>query len=163
MNGRLKKAVTTVLCAFLLCCDRPMMLKPSQAVAEEESKAQEVHRLVNQYRASKGLSALTWNEKIASVALQHSRNMASGATPFGHDGFESRLEEIAKFIPWKGAAENVAFNQGAENPAQAAVNSWLNSPGHKADIEGDYSQTGIGIARTASGGFYFTQIFVKPK
>jgi len=41
------------------------------------------------------------------------------------------------------------------------VNSWLNSSGHKKNIEGNYSHTGVGIAKNQYGTLYFTQIFVK--
>lgn len=42
---------------------------------------------VNEYRRSKGLPALQSNSFISSVALGHSRDMLTGKSPFGHDGF----------------------------------------------------------------------------
>ena len=86
--------------------------------------------------------------------------MANGAVPFGHDGFEQRVQALAKAIPYKAAAENVADNQGYNDPATQAVQGWLKSDGHRRNIEGQYNLTGIGIALNANGEYYFTQIFV---
>ncbi len=124
---------------------------------------QAVHAQINQYRASKGLAALTLNERISQQARTHSQNMASGAVTFGHDGFTERVQAIAKIIPYKGAAENVAYNKGYADPAKQAVQGWLKSPGHRQNIEGNYNQTGIGVAKNAKGEYYFNQIFIRSR
>jgi uncharacterized protein YkwD len=41
----------------------------------------------------------------------HSEAMASGQVPFSHNGFEGRVKAIAKSIPYRSAAENVAYNR----------------------------------------------------
>jgi uncharacterized protein YkwD len=86
--------------------------------------------------------------------------MASGAVAFSHDGFSERVQAIALVIPYSGAAENVAYNQGHSDPATKAVEGWLKSTGHLANIKGNYNRTGIGIAKNAKGEYYFTQIFI---
>jgi uncharacterized protein YkwD len=43
--------------------------------------------------------------------------------------------------------------------AREVVDGWLKSPGHKRNIEGDFTLTGIGIASDKQGNIYFTQIF----
>jgi len=118
-----------------------------------------VHQQVNAYRASKGLAALEMVPVMVTQARNHSANMAVGRTPFGHDGFEDRVEEIAKTVALAGAGENVAFNTGFDDPATEAVQGWLNSQGHRENIEGDFNVTGIGVERNADGTYYFTQIF----
>jgi uncharacterized protein YkwD len=45
--------------------------------------------------------------------------------------------------------------------ADATVTAWLNSPSHKANIEGDINLTGIGAAKASNGITYYTQIFYK--
>merc|ERR1719159_881202 len=45
----------------------------------------------NQYRASKGLAPLRWHDGIARIAAEHASQMASGAMPFNHDGFNERV------------------------------------------------------------------------
>ncbi|MGZ5045076.1 MAG: FG-GAP-like repeat-containing protein [Methylobacter sp.] len=131
---------------------------PSTDIAAIE---QSVFQQINAYRASQGLPALTLNATIISEQARiHSQNMASGIVPFGHTGFETRIQTIAQTIPYRSAAENVAANQGYSDPASTAVTGWLNSPGHLANIVGNYQLTGIGVAKSSTGQIYFTQIFL---
>lgn len=49
--------------------------------------------LTNKFRSAKdeghqgGLHALRWSKELHDIALVHSKNMAEGKVPFGHDGF----------------------------------------------------------------------------
>ena len=88
--------------------------------------------------------------------------MANGIVEFGHDGFSARVNAIREDIPYQAAAENVAYNMGYSDPAATAVEGWLDSPGHKENIEGDYNLTGIGLC-VKGGHYYFTQIFIRPR
>lgn len=49
---------------------------------------------------------------------------------------------INQTLPWSSAAENVAQNRSVAG----AVDGWLNSSGHRENIEGSYSRTGVGTA-----------------
>jgi uncharacterized protein YkwD len=42
-------------------------------------------------------------------------------------------------------AENVASNQGYENPDNTAVKGWIKSPGHQQNMVGEFDLTGIGV------------------
>jgi uncharacterized protein YkwD len=119
------------------------------------------HQLVNQHRASKGLPALTLDATISAQAREHSTRMANGTRPSSHDGFNERLTTINSAIPLDSAAENVAFNFGTSDAAAAAVTGWINSPGHRINIEGGFDITGMGVAQNSKGELYFTQIFGK--
>ena len=128
-------------------------------VAGPPGMSAEILRYVNEYRHSKGLKALQANSFISSVALDHSRDMLSGKTPFGHDGFRDRIDRIRKHLgPIHVAAENVASGPMG---AREVVDGWLNSPGHRRNIEGDFRLTGIGLAYGRKGMIYFTQIFTQ--
>jgi uncharacterized protein YkwD len=119
----------------------------------------EILRYVNQHRRALHLPALLPNSFISSVALEHSRDMLSGKTPFGHDGFRDRIELIRRKLgPIHVVAENVASGPMS---AKEVVEGWLNSPGHRRNIEGDFRLTGIGLAFRQDGMIYFTQIFAK--
>lgn len=120
-----------------------------------------VHQQINQYRRSQKLPPLTLDSNISKQARLHSQAMATGRLPFGHGGFEERVRAIAQSIPYRQAAENVAYNQGYSDPATQAVQGWLKSPGHLENIEGDFDVTGIGVSKNAKGDYYFTQIFIK--
>jgi uncharacterized protein YkwD len=114
---------------------------------------------VNEYRRSKGLPALQPNSFISSVALGHSRDMLTGKSAFGHDGFRDRITKIsARLGKLHVAAENVASGPMS---AREVVDGWLHSPGHRRNIEGDFRLTGIGVATRSDGMIYFTQIFVR--
>jgi uncharacterized protein YkwD len=134
-----------------------MLVKPPSTASA--SMSSEILRYVNQHRHSIGLPALQSNSFISSVALGHSRDMLSGKTPFGHEGFRDRIDLIRKKLgPIHVAAENVASGPMS---AREVVDGWLHSPGHRRNIEGDFRLTGIGLAFRADGMIYFTQIFTQ--
>jgi uncharacterized protein YkwD len=138
-----------------------LSLAPAPAMAPHPppSMSADILRYVNQHRRSMGLSALRPDSFISSVALDHSRDMLSGKTPFGHEGFPQRIDIIRKRLgPLHVAAENVASGPMS---AREVVDGWLHSPGHRRNIEGDFRLTGIGLAARADGMIYFTQIFVR--
>jgi uncharacterized protein YkwD len=120
-----------------------------------DSVEAEVHRLVNEHRTGMGLPALQWSETIAYECRQHSQDMASTHN-LSHDGFNDRINKIGETISWSWAGENVAYNYSA----QGAVTAWLNSPGHKNNIESNSNLTGVGVAYDGNT-IYFTQIFIR--
>ncbi len=103
-----------------------------------------------------GLAALDWNEIIAIECRQHSQEMANAHT-INHDGFNERINKIGETISWNWAGENVAYNYSAES----VVTAWLNSPGHKSNIESNSNLTGVGVAYDEDSTIYFTQIFIR--
>ncbi len=159
---RLHRMLPIACCALALVIascsdDDPVAPQPWEYAGIEDR----VLTLVNDYRATLGLGRLESNDVIRRVARTHSGNMADGTTAFGHDGFEGRVVEIQKSITISAAAENVAYNSGYSDPAQTAFNGWINSPGHKANIEGSYTLTGIGVDKHSDGRYYLTQIFIR--
>jgi uncharacterized protein YkwD len=121
-----------------------------------------VHREVNEFRRDYGLEPLTLNEMISEQASEHSSEMARIGKTITHRGFNERLENIRKTIAVQAAAENVATTSGHDDPARTVVEGWKNSADHRKNMLGDFSVTGIGVARSKNGGYFFTQIFVRP-
>jgi uncharacterized protein YkwD len=117
----------------------------------------EILQLVNQHRASLSLGALTMNDIIFVECRNHSTDMAN-TDSMNHIGFNDRANNIFTKFGGTNAAENVAFGYTS---ASQVVTAWLNSPGHRANIEGDFNYTGISIVKNSKGVNYFTQIFVK--
>ncbi|OKH26316.1 serine protease [Chroogloeocystis siderophila 5.2 s.c.1] len=136
---------------------------PTPASSSHTALEQSIHRQINEYRRSRNLSPLTLDSRISAQALAHSQAMASGKVSFSHDGFDQRFQIIRRTIPYRAAAENVAFNQDYSNPDVQAVQGWIKSPRHRVNIEGQYDLTGIGISRNANGEYYFTQIFIRSR
>lgn len=127
--------------------------------SDQGDAVNEIFTLVNQHRAKLGLRPLKMYEPISAEAAKHSKNMASGRVAFGHGGFEKRYNKLTSAIKNANSmAENVAYSTGSP---ESVVDNWLHSAGHKKNIEGDYTLTGIGIARGSDGQVYYTQIFVK--
>lgn len=127
--------------------------------SELSAMEQSAFNKVNEYRASKGLAALTWSANIANISREHSVDMAAIST-LSHDGFDAR----AATLQASGAisvGENVAYNAGFADPASTAVTGWINSPGHEANMVGNYTKTGMGVAISSNGSYYFTQIFTR--
>jgi uncharacterized protein YkwD len=154
-NHFLKLAITIFLLLILSisCEDNPVSNNENNP---SNSIEQEVHLLINEHRVSIGLAELEWNETIAAECRNHSMDMANAHT-INHDGFYDRVNKIKETIPWNWAGENVAYNYSA----QGAVTAWLNSPGHKSNIESNSNLTGVGVAFDEDNVMYFTQIFIK--
>lgn len=133
---------------------------PTFAQTEEKAVAEEVFKLINAYRQSKKLPPLVNEPVVYAQALEHSSGMVRN-DDMNHDGFEARVKEINKSIFAIASAENVAFNQGETNPAKTAFEQWRTSRGHNRNILGNYTHTGLAVAKSADGKYYFTQIFIR--
>ena len=122
---------------------------------------------INQQRAAIGLQPLTWSDDAAKIARVHSENMANFKF-FSHEGLDgSMVNDRADSFgvsKWRAIAENIAYNRGYANPISFVVESWMKSTGHRENIlNGRWKESGIGIAITADGTYYFTQVFVQRK
>lgn len=156
----MKNHFLILLFSFLLalfpingCEDDPVSTSDSNLLNDIEK---EVHHLINLHRARIGLTPLEWNDIIASECREHSIDMAN-AKAINHDGFNERINKIGETILWSWAGENVAYNYSAKD----AVIAWLNSSGHKSNIESNSNLTGVGVAFDEDRVMYFTQIFIR--
>lgn len=110
--------------------------------------------------------ALAWNEALGNAALAHSGDMVRMKT-LTHQGKNgSMVAERAERAGyrWHTIAENIA--SGFATP-QEAVESWLSSPGHCANLmNANFTEMGaaydINSARRP-GTVYWTQVFGVPK
>lgn len=135
-------------------------IKPTMTPSTEISAEKEVFSLVNKVRAENGLSALTWADDLANVARAHSRDMInrsffSHTNPDGQSPFD-RLRNNG--INYKTAAENIAYGQ---KTAEAVMNGWMNSSGHRANIlNKNVKELGVGAVKNQNGTIYWTQVFI---
>ena len=115
--------------------------------------------LTNKFREKYKLPPLEWDDSIWRIAYVHSKNMGEGVVPFGHKGFNERINQF-NFTYYK-ACENVYMCQGYSqyNIAENAVNGWINSYGHKQNLLSDTSHCAIACYKTNYGAFYLTQLF----
>jgi len=109
--------------------------------------------LVNQARAQNGLKPMGMNTFLAQSAQGHS-DYQSSINTMTHDGPGGnqpgdRITQAG--FQWAAYGENVAQGQTTENEV---MTDWMNSPGHRANILGDYDMMG-----SAQTGQYWTQDF----
>ncbi len=127
--------------------------------------------LTNAQRKSNGLSELVWDDKLAEVARDHSKDMAinhyldhinqNGESPTARairHGYDVHKELDGGWYS-DGIAENIGkmptgnvvgvgyVSSDAESIAKAQVSGWMSSPGHRANIlNKDYAVIGVGVA-----------------
>lgn len=149
-------AITTAV-ALLSGCDA--LLGPeTNGASSLPAEAQEFVTLMNDHRESLGLNRLEWHSSLASVAQAHSQDMKdrsyfSHDNPDGQDPFQRMT---AAGITYSGAAENIARGQST---GQQVFDAWINSSGHKANIEGaSYTHHGLGYV---ADGHYWTHMFAR--
>lgn len=125
----------------------------------------QIFEAVNGVRVRRGLKPLRWDEKLAAMAREHAINMA-GRRFFSHKDpvlgdLDPRL--VRHEIKARAAGENLFMAQGYDEPVPAAIENWMNSPGHRKHIlDGAYTLTGVGAAYSADGNLYFVQEFALP-
>ncbi|MGW6654964.1 SCP-like extracellular [Streptomyces sp. CB02130] len=134
----------------------PPSKKPSPSPTDASARS-EVLALVNQERAKVGCSPLSTSAPLTSLAQNFSEDMAARGF-FDHtdpDG-DTPWDRAAQAGVQGLAAENIARGQAA---AQAVMEGWMNSEGHRANILNcDYKTIGIGV-HEGSGGPWWVQNF----
>lgn len=146
-------------------------------VAKTEPKAEsanstfslekKVFALINEKRAEQNLPPLAWSDEVAKIARSHSQNMANYKF-FSHIGLDGTMvsDRADHFgvSKWRAIGENIAFNRGYENPCEFAVERWMLSATHKQNLlDNRWKESGIGVAVTNDGSYYFTQVFLLRK
>lgn len=127
----------------------------SQLTANER----EVFDLINAKRVANGLSALKIDDELQNVARIKAQDMVDN-NYFSHNSpvYGSPFNMIKSFgISYKTAGENIAGNSSNSG----AVNAWMNSAGHKANIlNSSFNYTGIGVVTSPKYGKIYVQMFM---
>jgi uncharacterized protein YkwD len=146
---------------LVLACAGGGVRSPAPVTTDYRDLEQAVVRLVNAHRVRRHLRSLVGDSVLARIARDHSREMAVRRVSFGHDGFDDRVKEAERRFDFSEIAENVALNDYPRfRTVTVAVDGWLGSPHHRENIEGNFDRTGVGIARSGDGTYYYTQIFI---
>ena len=147
-----------------------------------------VHDLINEERIKHGLSELMYDDDLGEIAKSHSEDMAQQGF-FAHDNLEGQSfsDRYARGsyvcvnkqgMTIYGGAENIytdwrygttTYSGGRiinrewhseSRIAQRAVDGWMNSPGHRANIlTGVFNSEGIGVGFAQNGEILITQNF----
>jgi uncharacterized protein YkwD len=118
----------------------------------------------NAARRAAGLPALARSVNLMSAAQLQADQMVQ-AGRMDHDlpgqpypSLKSRLAAVQYDV--RAAGENIAEGQRS---AAAALTTWMDSPGHRANIlSRDYTELGTGVAAARNGRLYFVQVFGRP-
>lgn len=144
-----------------------------------------IHELINQQRNSYGLSSLSFDPSLATIARNHSQDMATN-NYFSHIDLQGRdpiergdqegypcIKNYGSYYTY-GIAENIFEHHHSETIngmtvndlepletiAQITVTGWMNSTGHRENIlNSTYDKEGIGVAISSEDTVYMTEDF----
>lgn len=108
---------------------------------------------VNQSRAQVGLGPLTGFWDLTDDAAVHTAEMLAA----GQIYHSSNAQLAGYTTGWASLGENVGMGPNTQLLHQA----FMNSPGHKANILGDYDRIGVATDRSAEGTMFVTVLFMR--
>lgn len=151
--------------ARLITSLTPVTAKPANPTPVEPNDIERrAFEQTNIARVKNGLAQLVWDGDVCRMARIHSESMSrlgyfSHVTPEG-----LRLRERARdvgIMRYIVLGENIAFNQGYDDPGAFAVERWMQSEKHRANIlSSEYRAMAIGSFVAADGSVYLTQTFI---
>lgn len=113
--------------------------------SEELALAKEIFNAYNSFRASKGLSTVSWSDECASYAYNSATGCANAGTLTHRLGIpsakQSSYSDILQYSSWKMSGSEV-------------VNNWSNSSGHRKMMQCN-SATQAAVAVYKSGNSYY--------
>ena len=129
---------------------------------------QRIVELTNFQRSQVGLAPLKLNQKLSAAAYTHSRDMALNDyfSHTGSDGSDVNARVRSAGYRYRNAGENISA--GYATPEEA-MEGWMNSPAHKANILfPQVTEIGVGFYTLSNDGgnapyeYYWTQDFATP-
>ena len=152
------RAFATTLLAALFLALPGVFVTP--AAAAPAAPAQQMLTLVNAARSTAGCGPVRLDPRLNTAAGRHSTDMATNNyfshTGSGGDTFATRI--TADGYP-TARSENIAAGNAT---AQATMNQWMNSPGHRRNIlDCTAKDMGVGVATNSRSTYrtYWTQDF----
>jgi uncharacterized protein YkwD len=136
----------------------------SPTLAEASAIERRAFEQTNAMRVQNGLPPLAWDADVCRMARVHSESMSrlnyfSHTTPDGQ-----RLRDRARaagIVTYTVLGENIAYNQGYEDPGAFAVERWMASDKHRANIlSPEFRAMAIGTFVAPDGSVYLTQTFI---
>jgi hypothetical protein len=129
-------------------------LEPTKAVAE-------LLELHNRERGEAKLPLLHLSNKLRGAAEDHARDMAARhkMTHAGSDGSTSASRITAQGYRYRRCGENIAYGP---KTAEGVMKGWMNSPPHRRNILGSFSQIGAACAIASDGTVYWCVTFGFP-
>jgi uncharacterized protein YkwD len=156
-------------CTFVPTLANPLSSQdPSPSATEKAADDTDLAKLRdqvvaahNRIRADAKLPPLTISPKLQAAAEAHARDMAARGqmTHTGKNGSRPIDRIKAQRYPYRRAGENVAV--GRFN-VERLMKGWMDSPRHKRNILGGFSQIGVACATGEDGKRYWCVTFGLP-
>jgi uncharacterized protein YkwD len=139
---------------------KPAAAEEKPAASSGNTLADEIASLTNAERSNAGLSSLTTdNALLNQAAMQRAQEIMVSFSHTRPNGEGPQTAYTALGGTYKRFGENIAMGQ---KTPQKAVEAWMNSPGHKANmLHTSYKQIGVGVAVDSNGYCYWVQLFVE--
>jgi uncharacterized protein YkwD len=147
-------------------CSKPQVNIETGGEIDPAVIAQQIFSIVNTERENRGLYKLKYDEKLAEVALIHSKNMVNqDFLSHGDPEKRSSQERVETYYPemiFGEVGENIGYSQGfyGDDVAKNLMKTWMNSPDLRANILSTrYSHMGAGVKKDGSK-YYGTLKFI---
>lgn len=150
--------------ARLITAISPVKISAVPANVEPNDIERRAFEETNLARVKNGLPPFTWDGDVCRMARIHSESMSRNGylahvTPEG-----LRLRDRARaagILRFDVLGENIAYNQGYEDPGAFAVERWMASAKHRANIlSPEFRAMAIGSYVAPDGSVYLTQTFI---
>ena len=140
------------------------VISSSPALEDANAVERRAFEQTNVARVKDGLPTLVWDPELCRMARKHSEQMATLGY-FSHENPDGlQLKERARasgILHFRVIGENIAYNKGYDDPGGFAVERWLTSSGHRANmLYRGFQASAIGSYAAADGSTYLTQVFI---
>lgn len=150
-------AIFTFSCSTDSIDEKADVLVENLTVPPTKTIETEILELINNHRLSLGLNPLGDMSIVKSVAFSHTDYMVD-KNEVSHDNFYTRSNYLKSHAGAKKVSENVAYGYSS---AESVVRAWIKSDGHRANIEGDFTNFNVSAEKNSNGKWYYTNIFIK--
>jgi uncharacterized protein YkwD len=152
---------STRLALLLLLVTGALALLAGTAQAQSSSSAEEQFRsLVNEARAAEGHAPLQMESQLVDVARGWTAVMAREDSMYHNPSVAQQATG-----DWTLLGENVGWTLKSGAPEGELVErlhaAFMNSPGHRANIMGDYNLIGVGVSVTPENKMWVTVNFTR--
>lgn len=132
------------------------------ATTAQSDEEYEIFDLVNRERLRSSLSYLEWDDELARVARNFSRQMAREGF-FSHADRQGRtVVQRAHDTEWSKIGENLFMCAERNDFTSFSVRGWMRSSSHRKNIlDREWTDTGIGVYRSRDDKIFVTQVFVR--
>jgi uncharacterized protein YkwD len=133
----------------LICAAATVLLLGGVGIARADRFDDDLLVLINRYRSTKGLKALTSSPRLSGLAAEHSQAMRE-QDRMSHYGFEGRFNRAAAEGA-RSCVENVAWNHPTP---QSLFTGWKESSGHNQNML-ERKINRVGISRSGAHVTFF--------